>query len=39
MGKADLGVFVTAVYVATYLLIFGYGAYLLWRATGVGRED
>jgi len=29
--NSSLGVFVTAVYAATFVLIFGYGAYLLWR--------
>lgn len=36
--SSSLGVFVTAVYAATFVLLFGYTAYLLWRL-GVECED
>ncbi len=36
--SSSLGIFVTAVYTATYVLLFGYAAYLFWRL-GVECED
>jgi hypothetical protein len=36
--SSSLGIFVTAVYTATFVLLFGYGAYLLWRL-GVDCAD
>ncbi|ADR36094.1 hypothetical protein Ocepr_0636 [Oceanithermus profundus DSM 14977] len=39
MNSSSLGIYVTAVYVATYAVLFGYTAYLLWRRSEVGGED
>ncbi len=39
MNSSSLGIYVTAVYVATYAVLFGYAAYLLWRHSEVGGED
>ncbi len=38
MTSSSLGIYVTAVYVATYAVVFGYMAYLLWRLAEVDRE-
>lgn len=39
MISSGLGIYVTAVYVATYTVLFGYIAYLFWRLREVDRED
>ncbi len=38
MSSEGLGVYITAVYVATYAVVFGYSAYLLWRLRRIGGE-
>jgi len=39
MNSSSIGIYVTAVYAATYAVLFGYAAYLLWRHSEVGGED